>query len=279
MRAVRIGVPLAGVVLVAAAACVSVGDEPGPSLAGPPSDAAGTSSSPSTATLGDLRIEQPGTWKADPRAWGVTISWVAPPGADIDHYEVSRDGRTVAKDLAQTRYADHGAEPATTYRYTVVGIGADGGRTASATGTVSTGSPPVADARLEGRFGMKMHITSQSGLTSGARGGGLVFIYDPLCRAGACDVRWSRQGASGGGTMTRDGASYAGTASAPFLVHSCRGGTLTETLAFKTRVSKAAVVRGEWRATKIEGTLDESATSSGCVTARISWNFSGFAQA
>ena len=33
-----------------------------------------------------------------------------------------------------------------------------------------------------------------------------------------------------------------------------------------------------WRATKIEGTLHESAPASGCVTATIDWTFAGFIQ-
>jgi hypothetical protein len=181
--------------------------------------------------------------------------------------------------VTATRLVDDGVEPASSYRYSVVGVGADGTRTAPATVTVDTGSPPIADARLEGRFGMQMHITSQSGLTSGASGGGTAFVYDPVCGGtAACDVEWSRQGASGGGRLSRDGASYRGTVHAPFLIGSCHGGALSETLTFATRVTRASVIHGAWRATKIEGTLEESAPAAGCVTARISWSYAGFAQ-
>jgi hypothetical protein len=279
MRAVRTRVFLAGSVLLFGAACVSVGDQTEASDTRPPSPVSSAPGSNVVATLGELRVEQPDAWKADPRTWALTLAWEAPSDFEVDHYEVMRDGRAVAKDVSQTRYGDHDAEPATTYRYSVVGFDAEGNHTGSATATVDTGSPPVADARLEGRFGMKMHITSQTGLTSGASGGGLVFLYDPRCGSGPCDVTWTRQGSSVGGTLARDGAAYRGTVYAPLLVHSCHGGTLNETLVFATRVTQGAVVHGEWRATKIEGTLEESAPASGCVTAHITWKYTGFAQA
>jgi hypothetical protein len=43
-------------------------------------------------------------------------------------------------------------------------------------------------------------------------------------------------------------------------------------------VVEASVIHGQWRATKIEGTLHESAPASGCVTATIDWTFAGFIQ-
>jgi hypothetical protein len=279
MRAVRTPVLLAGALLVLGVACVSVGDRPEASDTRSSSPASTAAASDPAATLGELRVEQPDTWKAEPKTWALDLAWAVPPDLAVDHYEVTRDGRTIADDISRTSYADHDAEPASTYRYSVIGFDATGGHTAPATSTVDTGSPPIAGARLEGRFGMKMHITSQTGLTSGASGGGLIFLYDPRCGSGPCDATWSRQGSSAGGMLLRDGASYRGTVSAPFLVHSCHGGTLNETLVFATRVTQGGVVHGEWRATKIEGTLDESAPASGCVTAHISWKFTGFAQA
>jgi hypothetical protein len=281
MRAMRISLLLAGALLVAGSACVSVGDAPGAS--GSDAASASASASPSAsapaAAPGELSVDEPSPWKADPKSWSVTLTWEAPADFVVGHYEVTRDGRTIAKNVATTKYVDDGAEPAAGYRYAVTGFDAAGGHTAAATATVDTGSPPVADARLEGRFGMKMHITSQSGLTSGASGGGLAFLYDPHCGTGPCDVTWTRQGSSAGGTLARDGASYRGTVHAPFLIGNCHGGALTETLVLATRVTQGGVVHHEWRATKIEGTLDESAPASGCVTARISWSYTGFAQA
>jgi len=242
------------------------------------SPTASATSSTASVALAGLSADQPSTWSANPEGWRVTLSWDAPDDVTIDHYEVDRDGRTIAKDVSGTRFTDEGAEPGSTYRYQVRGVDVDGTATAPDAVDVTTGSPSPADARLEGAFVMKLHITSQSGLQSGAHGGGIVFLFAPRCHAGPCDVAWSRRGSSGSGILQRSGAAYAGTVRAPFLVHSCQGGVIDETLVFHLRVSEGAAFHGAWRASKIDGTLDESATASGCVTARLSYRFTGFAQ-
>jgi hypothetical protein len=267
--------------LLLGVACVSVGT-PSPSTSG----AGGTSESgvdPSptptqVAAPESLRADQPHVWKADPKSWSVVLTWDPPPGFEADHYEVDRNDHTLEATLPGTRLVDQDVLPETPYHYDVTAVDAGGVRTDTASVTVDTNAPPVADARLEGRFAMKMHITSQSGLQSGASGGGMLFVYDPVCANGPCDVTWSRKGSSGSGRLDRDDASYDGTVHAPFLLQSCHGGVLTETLVFTTKVVEARVVQNAWRATKIQGTLHESATSSGCVLAGIDWNFAGFVQ-
>jgi hypothetical protein len=239
--------------------------------------ASATSPTASVALRG-LSADQPSRWSADAHRWKVTLSWEAPDEVTIDHYEVDRDGRTIAKDVSATRFTDEGAEPGSTYRYQVRGVTPDGAATAPDAVDVTTGSPPAADARLVGSFVIKLHITSQSGLQSGAHGGGIVFVFGPRCHAGPCDVVWSRRGSSGSGILRRNGAAYAGTVRAPFLVHSCHGGVIDETLVFHLRVVEGAAFHREWRASKIDGTLDESASSSGCLTARLSYRLTGFAQ-
>jgi len=56
------------------------------------------------------------------------------------------------------------------------------------------------------------------------------------------------------------------------------GGLSGLRLGKSTKVVDASVIHGQWRATKIEGTLHESAPASGCVTATIDWTFAGFIQ-
>jgi hypothetical protein len=235
-------------------------------------------SSASSVAFGGLSVDQPSSWRADPRTWRVTLSWEAPSGFEVDHYAVERDGKTVSDDVAETRFTDEDAEPGVTYRYEVRAVDAGGAESQPGVVSVETGTPAVADARLEGRFVMKLHIISQSGLQSGARGGGIVFVFDPTCGSGPCNVVWSRQGSGGSGTLGRRGASYAGTVHAPFYVRSCQGGVINETLVFHLRVSDAEAFHGAWRASKVEGTLDESASAFGCVTARLSYRLTGFAQ-
>jgi hypothetical protein len=180
--------------------------------------------------------------------------------------------------LPGTRLVDQDVLPETPYHYEVTAVDAGGVRTDTASVTVDTNAPPVADARLEGRFAMKMHITGQGGLQGGASGFAMLFLYDPACAKGACDVTWSRKDRPGSGRIPLAGGAYHGTVHSAFQIRSCHGGTLTETLAFTTKVVEASVIHGQWRATKIEGTLHESAPASGCVTATIDWKFTGFIQ-
>ena len=273
---------LGTIALLLSAGCVSVGTAP--SSSGGPSDASPSPSEPAPSSadqaegVGSLRADQSGVWKTDPSSWSVVLTWDPPPGVEADHYEVARNGRTIEEALSQTRLVDGDVEPQTPYDYAVTAVGADGARTASSSVSVNTHAPPAADARLEGRFAMKMHITGQSGLQGGASGGGMLFLYDPACAKGACDVTWSRKGRTGSGRLARSDGTYDGTVHAAFQIGSCHGGTLTETLALTTKVVEASVIHGEWRATKIQGTLHESAPASGCVTATIDWAFAGFIQ-
>lgn len=268
--------------LLLAAGCVSVGTEPPAASGSVAPSPSSTSASPSSTEQPEgpvsVKADQAGVWRADPKSWSVVVTWDPAPAIDVDHYEVRRNGRAIEDDLSATRLVDRDVEPETGYDYDVTAVDAAGARTAASRVSVQTNAPPVVDARLEGSFAMKMHITDQSGLQGGASGGGMLFLYDPACAKGACDVTWSRKDRSGSGRLARSGASYDGTVHAAFQIGSCHGGSLTETLVLSTKVVEASVIRGEWRATKIEGSLHESAPASGCVTATIDWTFAGFIQ-
>jgi hypothetical protein len=151
----------------------------------------------------------------------------------------------------------------------VRGVDAAGVETVPATGEVKTKSAPVEDARLEGRFIAKLHITAQSNLQGGASGGGAFLDFTPACKKGACDADVTFSHTTG--SLSRDHASYDGTVHAAFHLQSCTGGTITETLIFHLRVTKATAIHDAWRAEKVEGTLDETASASGCLTGHIAY--------
>jgi hypothetical protein len=279
---VRLRLVLGTLALLLADGCVSVGTAP-PSTSGsadPSSARSEPSPSPTDQPDGpdSLHIDQAGVWKADPDSWSVVLTWDPAPGFEAEHYEVTRNGKTIEENLSATRLVDRDVVPETHYRYEVAAVDAGGTRTASSSVKVDTHAPPAADARLEGRFAMKMHITHQSGLRGGASGFAMLFLYDPACANGACDVTWSRKDRPGSGRLPLAGGTYNGTVHSAFQIRSCHGGTLTETLGLTTKVVEASVIHGEWRATKIEGTLHVSAPASGCVTATIDWTFTGFIQ-
>src|SRR5262249_46257012 len=161
------------------------------------------------------------------------------PSADAQSYVVARDGRTLTSSDTGHTYKDTKPQPATTYRYQVVAVGADGVRSKPATVTVSTHVPPLDEARFSGSFVTKLHITSQSNLKSGVSGNTRLFKFAPHCGKGACSVTWSEKGLTGSGTLNQNGTHYAGTISAPFGISSCFGARVSETLVFNIKITHA----------------------------------------
>jgi len=252
---------------LAGVACEGIGSSA--STDGPSATASSTSPAPAVELTG-LQIEQPSSWKSDPSTWVVTLSWDEPAGFAVDHYDVTRNGKTIAEDVRITSLEDDGVEPDATFHYSVRAVDAAGVETMPARTTVRTKSPPVEDARLEGKFIAKLHITSQSNLQGGASGGGAILGFEPTCKQGPCDAAVTFSHATG--SLARDHASYDGTVRASFLLKSCTGGTITETLVFRLRVTKATAVHDVWRAEKVEGSLEETAAASGCLTGHIAYD-------
>lgn len=224
-----------------------------------------------------LHADQATVWAADPGRWSVVLTWMPAPDFTADHYEVTRDGRRL-DDSPGTRLIDHGVLPQTTYRYGVTAVDAAGARTEAASVEVETNAPPLRDARLQGRFLMRMHVVQQSGLQGDVGGGTMLFTFDPVCADGPCNVTWRREGRIGYGRLSRDAGNYAGRARAPFQIRSCHGGSLREKLVLAAKVVAAGAAHAGWRATRIRGRLHESAFARGCVTARIHWRFAGSIQ-
>ena len=226
---------------------------------------------------GGLTIEEP-DWKASGTNWSLGVSWLAIDEPSIDHYEVARDGVTVDDAVTGTVFRDREVKPGVRYRYEVVGVGADGTRTRAATASIKTGEPPLSEARLEGTFVVRMVVERATGTRNPVRGGAIFYAFDPLCRRGACAVRWSVRKARTDGTLRRSDTVYSAKLRTPLFVRNCFGAVVDEALDVRLRVSAAAPLRGRWRATKIEGTLEEVTAYGGCVTATIEWNVRGALQ-
>lgn len=218
----------------------------------------------------------PNPFTADPKTWQLTLTWdAAPADFAVDHYEVTRDTKTIAKDVSSPSYTDQVA-PEEKYRYGVVGVATDGNTTKPAVISVQTRPLPAADARLQGRFLVRVHVTSSD---VGAHGSfTMLWDFTPRCRTGPCDASYKAKGRGGGGTLSERGATYGGTVHAPFFIRSCSGGTISETLVFHLHVTDAHAVGEAWRATKFEGTLSETAPAAGCVTGHDSYAFTGNVQ-
>jgi hypothetical protein len=221
-----------------------------------------------------LAIEQP-SWTADGSNWTVTLSWREPDGFRVDHYRVSRDGVTIADDVSSTSFRDDDVHPGTRYAYRVAGVGPAGESTLPAIEKVTTGRPPLSEARLEGTFALRMIVGSATGTRSAVRGGGISHTFEPRCREGACSVRWSMRRARAEGLLRRDGASYTARLSTPLFIRNCFGRVVDEAVDVRFRIRAAAAYRHAWRATRIEGRIDEVSSFAGCRTAAIAWKVAG----
>jgi len=209
----------------------------------------------------------------------VTLSWEQPPAPFVvHHYVIERNGKLLAGDVIGTKFVDGEAEPGSKYHYSIVGVDAAGARTDPGVVAIETHSPPLEDARMDGRYVVKFHITEQGNLQSGASGFPELFTFKPRCGSGSCDVSLSIKKVSGSTVLSRSGTSYSGTLHAPFLIRSCHGGTVAETLVFHIHPLAAGPSHGEWRVTKFEGTMDETSSSSGCMTGHLAYALSGITQ-
>jgi hypothetical protein len=224
--------------------------------------------------VGEFAITEP-AWRADGSNWALELSWTAPDGADIEHYEVRRNGVSIGTEIGETAFVDETAQPGTRYRYEVTGIDPQGRVTDATEASIETGEPALRQARLAGAFVVQMRVLEASGTRKPIRGGGIYFSFDPRCRSGPCDVRWGVRRATTDGLLRRRRATYAARLRTPLFVRNCFGDVVDERLDVRLRVTAAAAVGGQWRATRIRGSIVEVSSYSGCVTAAIEWAVSG----
>jgi hypothetical protein len=227
--------------------------------------------------VGEFAITEP-AWKADGSNWALELSWTAPDGVDIEHYEVRRNGVSIGAEIRDTVYVDETAQPGARYRYEVTGVDPQGRATDAAEASIETGEPALRQARLAGAFVMKMRVLEATGTRKPVRGGGIYYSFDPRCRSGPCDVRWGVRRARTEGILRRRRATYAARLRTPLFVRNCFGDVVDERLDVRLRVTAAAPVGGQWRATRIEGSVGEVSKFRGCVTASIDWSVRGSLQ-
>jgi hypothetical protein len=248
---------------------------PGVTIA--PSSAAPTGPSIESLTIEGLEIDEP-RWTADGSRWRLTLTWTAPEGVEVDHYEVRRNGVTVDDAVRSTTFPDPEVKPGARYRYSVIGLDADGEATRAAVARIKTDEPSLAEARLQGTFVVRMRVVRASGTKDPVRGGAIFFSFDPSCAKGACSVRWTVRRSRAQGALQRDEASYTATLRTPFFVRNCFGRLTDETLNVRLRVRAAAPIKRTWRVTKIEGSIEEVSSHPGCKTASIDWDVHGTLQ-
>lgn len=200
--------------------------------------------------------------------FGVVMTWSAPTGQAVQGYRIYREGVQIATVPSETTtYTDSNVKPGKSYTYEIVTRGDGLVQSARVSAAVDVPVPPLASARLKGTFNAKMKTTSQSGYSGNLGSFTLGWNFKPKCGEGSCDVTWKDLAYKEFKTaLDRKGVNYSGSDSGTFF-GTCSGAKGTSTLTLTIHVVKAKVIDGEWRATKLQGTVVEShASAFGCVS-------------
>src|SRR5215470_15942597 len=182
----------------------------------------------------------------------ISFRWSPPATGPLpDKYLILTDGRT-AESVAGTvtSYRQAGLTPASTYQYRVVAVRGGQRSPQSAALAVSTVTPPLSQARLQGSW--EVYVKNIRG-APGSRNGSLVWAFTPACVAGACDVIVQvKEGKhTYKMTLTRTGALYQGQAAVNVVRCGPRGNTIPDpaTLTYRVHATAAAGQGQAWAAT------------------------------
>lgn len=202
--------------------------------------------------------------------FSVELDWSAPSGgAEVLGYEVRRGGSVLeVLSRTSTSLTDDDVRPGKEYTYEVRAQG-KGKFSEPASAEVKIKVPPLTAARVEGDFNVIAKVVSKTGYSRFGQGTTFGWHFKPKCRAGACAVVWRDVFAKRfHAILKRKGGRYVGNYTGFFLVK-CGGTNSTSSVDLDLKVKKARAIAGEWRATKLGGTLTSSeAPQFGCVAGR-----------
>ena len=218
----------------------------------------------------------PGSVKAAPAAFKVVVSW-APSEGELAGYRVYRDGDVLDEvDPGVRRYIDDTVVPNSRYRYQVAAF-TDAGETSDRSDvSVKTTAASLALARVQGTFNAKLHLTSSFGVNLTGQGGpaSIGLRLTPVCGHGPCNVTLGVIGLKVERLILKQAAAtYSGTGTNR-SAFTCSGTPTTASFAVTFAVTAAKPLKDEWRASKLEGTIQErSASQLGCVSSGIDYSF------
>ncbi len=144
----------------------------------------------------------------------VTFRWSRPAtGPPPKRYVILHDGQLAGSVPGTvTSYQGTGLAPATAYRYRVAAERGGQRSAPSPVIVVTTATPPVSAARLQGQWAVGLKLTRGAAGLAGPRSWDETWQATPKCAAGPCDVRLSGglNGHAFETTLTRAGAVYQG---------------------------------------------------------------------
>jgi fibronectin type III domain protein len=217
----------------------------------------------------------------------VMFRWSRPAtGPAPDRYVILHDGKVIGSVPGTvTNYHAAGLAPATAYRYRVAAVRGGKRSALSSVLVVSTSTPPLSAARLQGRWAVTIKIVRGGADLKGPGSQRWTesWLASPKCPAGPCAMRLSGRinGYRFKATLTRAGAVYTGKTTAN--VFPCGSGAnsfpIQSTLTIRVTVTAAQVGNRAWTASSWAGTMVVSApyTSSGayyCTASRLTASLS-----
>jgi hypothetical protein len=207
----------------------------------------------------------PVAFSATAEGFSVRLSWnTDPASASVEGFEIKRNGRPLTSPSeTSTSYTDTDVRPGKKYAYEIRARG-ESATSEPVTDEVKIRTPSLEEARFEGDFGVSSKIVSQSGYGE-YQPPAFGLHVKPRCRRGPCDVVWRNVSEkSVHGILEQKGKDYSGRYSGFFGV-TCQGTHSTSSVDIALTVANAKAIDGEWRATKLEGTVEHSeAIQFGC---------------
>jgi hypothetical protein len=216
----------------------------------------------------------------------VMFRWSRPAtGPQPDRYVILHDGRVAGSVPGSvTSYRSTGLPPATAYRYRVAAERGGKRSAPSAVIVVTTATPPVSAARLQGQWTVGIKLTRGGAGLTGPKNWDETWQATPKCAAGPCDVRLS--GGLNGyifkTTLTRAGAVYQGKFAGNVFPCGSKSQSfpIRSTVRIRITVATARVENSQWTAGSWAGHMVVTApyTASGnfyCPASRQAASLTG----
>jgi hypothetical protein len=214
----------------------------------------------------------------------VTLTWSRPSSGDPpDRYVILRGGEEIGRTTRLT-FTDEGVTWGSSYVYRVQSIARGELSKASKVERATTPNPPLLEARLEGSAATSMNtVLAQPFLSPASQWDHTAtWTFMPSCGSGPCSVKWTASHgrfSATGGTLDRSASTYSGTDESPLRPNRCGGSPVPTFVRLAIRVTDAAKIGQEWRATGFSGTMTEysnwPARCGGITQKTLQWTFSG----
>lgn len=214
--------------------------------------------------------------------FAVRLAWSPPPSGGIRFFVVVRDGEELAT-VRTHSYVDRTVEPGVTYHYAIESL-KDGTLSIPVPIQRRPPLPPASTAQVEGVFDVHLRVVRSSGVRLRTQAPTERWRLIPPCSQGARCGRLRFQDLvypSVTGTIGVARGSYRGVVGG---YHGFTCGSpavrVPSTMTLSLVATAGSVVEHAWRATRLEGTLREvaSSPSGGCSTARILYSFTATLQ-